>query len=64
MDFSGRSMKAQMKQANKANARYVLILGEDEVRDSVVTLKNMQTSEQQKIAIQEIINTLCAEVKD
>lgn len=64
MDFSGRSMKAQMKQANKANARYVLILGEDEVRDSVVTLKNMQTSEQQKVAIQEIINTLCAEVKD
>lgn len=64
MDFSGRSMKAQMKQANKANARYVLILGEDEVRDSVVTLKNMQTSEQQKIAIQEIINTLCAEVKN
>jgi histidyl-tRNA synthetase len=64
MDFTGRSMKAQMKQANKANARFVLILGEDEVKESVVTLKNMQTSEQQKVAIEEIINTLCAEVKD
>ena len=63
MDFAGRSMKAQMKQANKANARFVLILGEDEVRDSVVTLKNMGTSEQQKISIEEIINKLCAEVK-
>lgn len=64
MDFTGRSMKAQMKQANKVSARFVLILGEDEVKESVVTLKNMQTSEQQKIAIEEIINTLCAEVKD
>ncbi len=63
MDFAGRSMKAQMKQANKANARFVAILGEDEVKESVVMLKDMQTSEQQKIAIKEIVNKLCAEVK-
>ena len=63
MDFAGRSMKAQMKQANKANARFVAILGEDEVKESVVMLKDMQTSEQQKIAIEEIVNKLCAEVK-
>ena len=64
MDFAGRSMKAQMKQANKKNARFVLILGEDEVRDSVVTLKDMSNSEQRKIAIDEVINTISAEVKD
>ena len=63
MDFAGRSMKAQMKQANKANARFVGILGEDEVKESAVMLKNMQTSEQHKIAIDEIIKKLCAEVK-
>ena len=63
MDFAGRSMKAQMKQTNKANARFVAILGEDEVKESVVMLKDMQTSEQQKIAIKEIVNKLCAEVK-
>lgn len=63
MDFAGRSMKAQMKQANKANARFVAILGEDEVKESAVMLKNMQTSEQHKIAIDEIIKKLCAEVK-
>ena len=56
-------MKAQMKQANKANARFVAILGEDEVKESAVMLKNMQTSEQHKIAIDEIIKKLCAEVK-
>ncbi len=64
MDFAGRSMKAQMKQANKKNARFVLILGDDEVRDSVVTLKDMSNSEQRKIAIDEVINTISAEVKD
>ena len=63
MDFAGRSMKAQMKQANKANARFVTILGEDEVKESVVMLKDMQTSDQQKIAREEIVNKLCAEVK-
>ncbi len=64
MDFAGRSMKAQMKQANKKDARFVLILGDDEVRDSVVTLKDMSNSEQRKIAIDEVINTISAEVKD
>ena len=63
MDFAGRSMKAQMKQANKANAHFALILGEDEVKESAVMLKNMQTSEQHKIAIDEVIKKLCAEVK-
>ena len=52
-----------MKQANKANAHFALILGEDEVRESAVMLKDMQTSEQHKIAIDEVIKKLCAEVK-
>ena len=64
MDFAGRSMKAQMKQANKANARFVAILGEDEVREGAVTLRDMQASEQEKVTREEIINKLFAEVKD
>jgi len=64
MDFAGRSLKAQMKQANKAMARYVVMLGEDEVNESCVILKDMITSDQEKIAIQEVVNKLYAEVKD
>ena len=64
MDFAGRSLKAQMKQANKAMARYVVMLGEDEVNDSCVILKDMITSDQEKIAIEEVVNKLYAEVKD
>lgn len=58
MDFAGRSMKAQMKQANKLNAKYAVILGEDEVKEGCVLLKNMQTSEQIKIALTDIVKKL------
>lgn len=60
-DFNGRSMKAQMKQANKFQAKQVLIFGEDEVARGNVTVRNMATSEQQEIAINDItkfFNTL------
>ena len=55
-DFFGRSMKAQMKQANKFQAKQVLIFGEDELARNAVTVRNMGTSEQQEIAIDDIIN--------
>lgn len=63
MDYAGRSMKAQMKQANKAGARYALIIGEEEVKESCVQLKNMATSEQQKVSFDNIVEKLYAEVK-
>lgn len=53
-DFLGRSMKAQMKQANKCKAKYVLIFGEDEVARGQVVVRAMADSTQQEIAIEEI----------
>ncbi len=41
-----RSMKAQMRAANRADARVVLILGEQELQDGTVVCKNMASSEQ------------------
>ena len=64
MDFAGRSLKAQMKQANKKKSRFVAILGEDEVKDTLVTLKNMKTSEQKKIVFEELIPMLSVGVKN
>lgn len=62
-DFLGRSMKAQMKQANRVNAKYVLIFGEDEFARGNVVLRNMATSEQTEIAISDITTKLQAEVQ-
>ena len=42
------SLKSQMKKADKANADYVIIIGDSEVAENVVTIKNMKTSEQLK----------------
>lgn len=62
MDFAGRSMKAQMKQANKARARFAAIIGEDEVKESAVELRDMSKSEQQKVAVDDILAVLEASV--
>ncbi len=53
-DLAGRSVKAQMKYANKIGARYTMILGEDELAEGQAALKNMETGESQKVAFAEI----------
>ena len=54
MDFAKRSMKAQMKQAAKSGAKFALIIGEDEIKNSAVTIKNLATSAQENISIAEV----------
>ena len=51
MDHEGRSLKSQMKQANKACARHVLIIGENEFEQKLAVLKDMANQEQQSINI-------------
>ena len=51
MDHEGRSMKNQMKQANKQQAKYALILGEDELASRQVVLKDMLSGEQETLAL-------------
>lgn len=58
VDYAGRSMKAQMKQANKLGARYAAIMGEDELAEGVVMLRDMAGSEQEKVPVAEIVNKL------
>lgn len=58
VDYAGRSMKAQMKQANKYNAKYAAIMGEDELAENAVVLRDMAGSEQEKIPVAELINRL------
>lgn len=50
-DLMARSLKAQMKYADKINARYVLVLGEDELNSGKIKLKNMQERSEQELAL-------------
>ena len=58
MDFAKRSMKAQMKQASKSGARFALIVGGDEIAKRTVTIKNLSTSDQETIAIDDVIDRI------
>jgi histidyl-tRNA synthetase len=59
MDLDGRSLKNQMKQANKAAARYVLMIGDEELAKNKGILRDMVTQEQQEIPLgDEAVRTL------
>jgi histidyl-tRNA synthetase len=58
LDYEGKSLKSQMRRANKLKARYVLILGEEELKTGRAVLRNMKTKSQQEIPIHDLINTL------
>jgi histidyl-tRNA synthetase len=45
-DYLQRSVKAQMREANKLNARFVMFIGGDEYKQGKVNLKNMRSGEE------------------
>jgi histidyl-tRNA synthetase len=55
MDFEGRSLKAQMKTANKLSVAYTCVLGPNERDQETVKLKNMETGEEQTLSIEDAI---------
>ncbi|MDD5561223.1 MAG: histidine--tRNA ligase [Candidatus Omnitrophica bacterium] len=57
-DYLGSSLKSAMRAANDAGARYVLILGEDELKKGTISLKDMSNSSQKEIKIQDLTGEL------
>jgi len=53
-DYLDRSVKAQMREANKLNARYVLFLGGEEYKFGKVNLKNMESGEQKEFSLKDV----------
>ena len=53
-DYMDRSVKAQMKYANKLKAKYTVILGENELKENSARIKNMETGEQTEVALDAI----------
>jgi len=57
-DYEGKSLKGAMRTANDAGAKFVLIIGEDELKKNIVTLKNMSSGEQKELKSEELIKEL------
>lgn len=58
MDYMNRSLKAQMKYANKYPAKYVALIGENELAEQKVMLKNMETGSQELINKAELVHMI------
>lgn len=51
MDYSGRSLKAQMKQAGRVNSRFTLIIGDNELAGEEGILRDMNSQEQTRFSL-------------
>jgi histidyl-tRNA synthetase len=58
LEFGGKSLKSQMKQANRLNARYVLIVGDDELKKGEAILRNMETKDQVPVPLNELVENI------
>ena len=59
LDVMQRSVKAQFKYADKINANFCIVIGEDECKTKMLTLKNMKNSEEKQMVYEEVLNYLC-----
>ena len=51
MDYLNRSVKAQMKYANKIGAKFVIVIGDDEIAKNEVKIKNMETGNEEIVEL-------------
>lgn len=58
MDYKGRSMKSQMKDADRENAKYTIIVGDHELESDKFTFRNMKESEEEALTMDEIFTRL------
>ena len=58
MYLENKKIKAKFKYADKLQVPYTIVLGEDEEKNNTVTLKDMQTGEQQQISLEEVIKII------
>lgn len=64
MDYSDKSLKSQLKRADKLNSSYTLILGDKEIEEKQGLLRNMQTKEQQNIPLDNVLEKLKEKIKE
>ena len=64
IDFLSRSLKSNFKQVDRLNPKFSIIIGEQELKDKILTIKNNQTREEYKIEDIYLINFLDENMED
>lgn len=55
MSFEDRSMKSQLKQADRSNAKFAIILGDSELEKGIAVVRDMAKGEQEEVAFNDIV---------
>ena len=58
MSYGDRGLKGAMKGADRAGALFALVLGEQELADGTVVLRDLTTREQHEVALQDVVDTV------
>lgn len=58
IDTLGRNLKGQFKYSDRLKSKYTVVIGDNEVQDGVVQLKDMSKSEQRTVKLEELINEI------
>lgn len=58
IDMMNRSLKSNFKECNRNHARYLAIIGEEEIKSNIITIKNNETEEEEKVAAINILQYL------
>ena len=62
MEFGDKSLKSQMKRAGRLGAKHVLIVGDNEIKEGKVVLRNMETKDQVSISIEDVVENIKAKI--
>ncbi|WP_174613906.1 histidine--tRNA ligase [Virgibacillus ihumii] len=57
-DYQGRKMKTQFKTADRLKAKFVLVIGDDELKKQIVTVKDMTSGDQKEIPMEKLDETM------
>jgi histidyl-tRNA synthetase len=63
IDYENRSLKAQMRAADRLGAKFVMIIGDDEVTKGEAALRDMATKEQVNIKFDDVVNIVRSKIK-
>ncbi len=62
--FSRNTMRAQLKKADKQGARFTLILGQKEVLDGTIIIRDMNSSSQETVPLNKVVEKLKKKIKE
>ena len=63
-EYTGRGLKAQFKQADRLNSKFLLILNDEDLKDNLIQVKNNKTKEEEKVELNYLMYYLDEQSED